>query len=187
MLDIQLLEHDNKVISAWRDFKDKQGNVLASFLIAGIQRPSFQKGIDLLNARIERELQGLIPVNDDSKLRRELLLINAAENLILDWKGIELEGKEFKYSAENAITLLTKTKLGVELWLWIDAEAKQIQESAFKQVDDLAGKSSSSMSTVAANTKVTKRKPSMKNYIWKYPNHPNIATLPSTFCKPSGC
>lgn len=147
MLTIEVQKQEkSEVASEWRNYLDENGNVVAKFHIAGSKRPSYQKGLELMQAQFEREMIGLVKVDDQSTLYTDNLIATAGKYLILDWEGIATADGEFKFSAENAVTLLTKTKDGLVLWKWIEDQAKDIQAKADDAVSDLVGKSLNSTS-----------------------------------------
>lgn len=55
-----------------------------------------------------------------------------SETILLDWKGIILDGKPFEYSTTNAVTVLTKYKDFREQIVELAAELSLYQEEAEK-------------------------------------------------------
>lgn len=147
MLTIEVQKQEKpEVASEWREYLDENGNVVAKFHIAGSKRPSYQKGLELMQAQFEREMIGLVKVDDQSTLYTDNLIATAGKYLILGWEGIATKDGEFNFSPENAVALLTKTKDGLVLWKWIEDQAKDIQAKADDAVNDLVGKSLNSTS-----------------------------------------
>lgn len=154
MLSIELEKPIKKdVISEWREYKDDAGNVLASFLIAGVKRPAYQKGLEAMQARFERVLAGNTPIDDNSILYVDELIQTAGRYLILDWTGISTATGEFEYSQANALALLTQTKDGLVMWSWIKEQADDIQKQADESTGELVGKPLNSTSGSKAKPK----------------------------------
>lgn len=162
MLNIEVQKTSDKVASEWREYKDDKGNVLAKFLIAGSKRPAYQKGLELMQAQFEREMIGLVKVDDKSALYTDNLIATAGKYLLLDWEGIATADGEFKFSTENAVTLLTKTKDGLLLWKWIEDQAKDIQAKADDAVNNLVGKSLNSTTTARPSGTARSKKASTR-------------------------
>lgn len=162
MLNIEVQKTSDKVASEWREYKDDKGDVLAKFLIAGNKRPAYQKGLELMQARFERELSGNMAIDDSSRLYLDELIIVAGKYLLLDWEGIATANGEFKFSSANAVALLTQTKDGLVLWKWIEEQAKDIQAKADDAVNDLVGKSLSSTTTARPSGTARSKKASTR-------------------------
>jgi len=72
--------------------------------IARIGNPNYQKKFQTLSKPHRRAIRrGTL--SDD--VAEKLLIQCLAETIVLDWKNIEVNGKPFPYSVENAIKLLT--------------------------------------------------------------------------------
>lgn len=73
--------------------------------IARIGNPNYQKRFQTLSKPYRRSIRrGTL--SDD--LAEKLLIQCLAETILLDWEGVEDDGKEISYSIENAINLLKK-------------------------------------------------------------------------------
>ncbi|KCX57631.1 hypothetical protein J541_3933, partial [Acinetobacter pittii] len=118
----------SKTVSKWREYVDKEGNVLAEFKIRGISYKPYQVALERANNQITSKGYDVSKASKDDKLYHELLLEAAACHLIEDWKGVvfeevtenqELIVSEPEYSQENAIKLLNLGDLGVAIWLFV--------------------------------------------------------------------
>lgn len=161
MLSIEIKKPNDTVASEWCEYKGDKGEVLASFLIAGNERPAFKMAQEVMQAKFERAVHGTIPITDDSVLYTDEMISNA-RYLILDWKGIFVGDQPFEYSPENALKLVSQTKEGVVLWNWINEQSKAIQARANEAINDLVGKSKPSTDTKPADGAVKSRKRSTR-------------------------
>ncbi|KQE15680.1 hypothetical protein SAMN02799632_02036 [Acinetobacter pittii] len=143
----------SKTVSKWREYVDKEGNVLAEFKIRGISYKPYQVALERANNQITSKGYDVSKASKEDKLYHELLLEAAACHLIEDWKGVifeeenaekEIVETEPEYSPENAIKLLNMGDIGVAVWLYIRQEAENIQNEADFYKDEVVGKSSSS-------------------------------------------
>ena len=72
----------------------------ASFLVARYTKPGFLNRLEALKKPYERKIaKGTFTVEDELPIMAKAL----SEHILLDWKGVyTAEGKEIKYSKENA-------------------------------------------------------------------------------------
>lgn len=151
-MQIEIKEHEQtKIPSKLVPYKDG-----ASFLIAGINKPSFKHCMELRGTRIEQEIQGVRNITDESSHEVAQSFSKAVSHLILDWEGIKDKDGIFKYSRQNAELLCTSTNESIELIVWILAEAQKIQDEADTEKAEILGKLLSS--TDGSDSEV-KRKP----------------------------
>ncbi|OWX15357.1 hypothetical protein [Acinetobacter baumannii] len=145
----------NKDVSLWREYKDKEGNVLAEFKIRGIGYKPYQVALERANNQISAKGFDVAKATAEDKLFHELVLEAVASHLIEDWKGVvfveegpegELVKTEPTFNGENAFKLLNMGDLGVSIWSFIRTESEKIQAEANKYRDDVVGKSSASTS-----------------------------------------
>ncbi|OTU33964.1 hypothetical protein [Acinetobacter pittii] len=155
----------SKTVSKWREYVDKEGNVLAEFKIRGISYKPYQVALERANNQITSKGYDVSKASKEDKLYHELLLEAAACHLIEDWKGVVFEEEnaekeivvtEPEYSPENATKLLNMGDIGVSIWLYIRQEAETIQKEADSYKDEVMGKSSSS-TTGQSSTQNKKR------------------------------
>ena len=73
--------------------------------IARIGNPNYQKRFQILSKPYRRSIRrGTL--SDD--VAEKLLVQCMSETIVLDWEGVEDEGKEIPYSKDAAVDLLTK-------------------------------------------------------------------------------
>jgi len=72
--------------------------------IARIGNPKYQKRFEALSKPHKRALRRGSLSND---VAEKLLVQCLAETIVLDWEGLEEDGKKVKYSKENAVRILT--------------------------------------------------------------------------------
>lgn len=161
----------SKTVSKWREYVDKEGNVLAEFKIRGISYKPYQVALERANNQITSKGYDVSKASKEDKLYHELLLEAAACHLIEDWKGVVFEEEnaekeivvtEPEYSPENATKLLNMGDIGVAVWLYIRQEAENIQNEADFYKDEVVGKSSSS-TTGPSSTQKKKRTTTARN------------------------
>lgn len=155
----------SKTVSKWREYVDKEGNVLAEFKIRGMSYKPYQVALERVNNQINSKGFDVSKATKEDKLYGELLLQAAACHLIEDWKGIvfgeENESGEIietapEYSPEHATKLLNNGDIGVQIWLFILKEAESLQKEADSYKDEVVGKSSNS-TTGPSSTQKKKR------------------------------
>ncbi|WP_459661280.1 hypothetical protein ACL9Z5_001373 [Acinetobacter calcoaceticus] len=165
----------SKDVSLWREYKDKEGNVLAEFKIRGIGFKPYQVAIERANNQINAKGFDVAKATTGDKLFHELLMEAVACHLIEDWKGVvfveenaegDLVKSEPTYNAENATKLLNMGDLGVSIWSFIRTESEKIQAEANQYRDDVVGKSQPSTPTrtntrASQTTKKSKEKHSV--------------------------
>lgn len=148
----------NKDVSLWREFKDKEGNVLAEFKVRGIGFKPYQVALERANNQITSKGFDVKNASKEDKLYHELVLEAAACHLIEDWKGVVFveknsEGEPIRtepcYNSGNAVKLLGMGDVGVSIWLFIKSEAENIQLEADAYKVDVLGKSQTSTSSQA--------------------------------------
>ncbi|WP_151819436.1 hypothetical protein [Acinetobacter seifertii] len=161
----------SKTVSKWREYVDKEGNVLAEFKIRGISYKPYQVALERANNQITSKGYDVSKASKEDKLYGELLLEATACHLIEDWKGIVFgeqneKGEIFEtvpeYSSEHATKLLNDGDLGVQIWLFVLKEAEKIQKEADSYKDEVVGKSSSS-TTGPSSTQKKKRTTTARN------------------------
>lgn len=145
-------KEETKVPSKLVEYKEG-----VKFLIAGINKPSFQHLLELRGTQVNQEIGGWRPVTDESATEFALSHNKAASHLILNWQGIynEETGEIFEYSKENAELLCTSSEESIPLTAWILDEARKIQTEADNLKIDTLGKSldSTNGSDLEANQK----------------------------------
>lgn len=73
--------------------------------IARIGNPNYQKRLQILSKPYRRAMRrGTL----SDEVAEKLLIQCMAETIVLDWEGVEENGKEIPYSKEAAIDILTK-------------------------------------------------------------------------------
>ena len=75
--------------------------------IARIGNPNYQKRFQaLLKPHRHLRDRGLLP----DEVQTEILNKCISETILLGWEGVEYEGEKLKYSAENALKLISELK-----------------------------------------------------------------------------
>lgn len=154
----------NGIDSQWRDYKDKDGNVLAKVLIRGNGYKPYQTALNRVarfSVKIDQIVAGgltadaLKVTNDDAILsEEEAHCLIMAQHLIVDWSDIEdEEGAAVPYSVDEASTLLQQNP---ELWIWVIGQAQDIQISANAQVEETV-KKPSPVTNGSSKTKAQKK------------------------------
>lgn len=155
----------SKTVSKWREYVDKEGNVLAEFKIRGMSYKPYQVALERANNQISSKGYDVSKASKEDKLYHELLLEAAACHLIEDWKGVVFEEEnadkeivvtEPEYSPENATKLLNMGDIGVSIWLYVRQEAEKIQIETDSYKDEVVGKPSNS-TTGPSSTQKKKR------------------------------
>lgn len=155
----------SKTVSKWREYVDKEGNVLAEFKIRGMSYKPYQVALERANNQISSKGYDVSKASKEDKLYHELLLEAAACHLIEDWKGVVFEEEnadkeivvtEPEYSPENATKLLNMGDIGVSIWLYVRQEAEKIQIEKDFYKDEVVGKPSNS-TTGPSSTQKKKR------------------------------
>lgn len=137
----------NGIDSQWRDYKDKDGNVLASVLILGNGNKPYQQAIDRIarhGQKIDQILSGgltaeSLTITDNAGMSEmDAHCLIAAQYLIVNWRGVEDEnGADVPYSADTANTVLQQN---TDLFLWLIKQAKEIQLDENTQVEETVKK-----------------------------------------------
>lgn len=155
----------SKTVSKWREYVDKEGNVLAEFKIRGMSYKPYQVALERANNQISSKGYDVSKASKEDKLYHELLLEAAACHLIEDWKCVVFEEEnadkeivvtEPEYSPENATKLLNMGDIGVSIWLYVRQEAEKIQIETDSYKDEVVGKPSNS-TTGPSSTQKKKR------------------------------
>lgn len=143
----------NSIDQQWCEYKDAEGNVLASLLIRGNGHRPYQLAVDRINRftmSIEEKMQNglsaaVLDVSGESMSEFEAHSLVVAQHLIVDWSDITDEnGDALKYSVDNAKKLLTQN---AGLFLWVIQEAKRIQTDSNEKVAETVGKPQPDTST----------------------------------------
>ena len=139
---------ESKEISLWREYKDKEGKVLARFKIRGIEHQAYQVALERAQNQIVSKGYDVSKASVDDKVWYQLTMEAAACHLIEDWEGIEFEEgevvKEQPYSEENATKLFHMGDLGWQIWGFVKSEAEKIQKEANQVKEEVLGKSENS-------------------------------------------
>ncbi|MDM1764604.1 MULTISPECIES: hypothetical protein [unclassified Acinetobacter] len=139
---------ESKEISLWREYKDKEGKVLARFKIRGIEHQAYQVALERAQNQIVSKGYDVSKASVDDKVWYQLTMEAAACHLIEDWEGIEFEEggvvREQPYSEENATKLFHMGDLGWQIWGFVKSEAEKIQKEANQVKEEVLGKSESS-------------------------------------------
>lgn len=153
----------NSIDSQWRDYKDKDGNVLASVLIRGNGHKPYQQAIDRIarhGQKIDQILSGgltaeSLTITDNAGMSEmDAHCMIAAQHLIVNWQGVEDEnGADVPYSADIASTVLQQN---TDLFLWLIKQAKEIQLDENTQVDETV-KKPSPVTSGSSKTKAQKK------------------------------
>lgn len=156
-LSIQIQpEKKVEVISEWREYKNG-----AKFLVASVDRPAFQRAMELKNITIERQLVGVESISDNTPSNVVLFNKAAGRHLLLDWTGIDDgKGMPIPYSAETAEQLCTSSSESLELVNWIITQAQAIEKAHIAEKDDLVGKSLPSTNGKNKRVRATTKKTS---------------------------
>lgn len=114
------------------------------FLVASSDRPSFGRSLELGNIQIERELQGLRDITDETSVEAKTAFLKSVSFLILDWSGLEnADGTPFKYSQENAVLLCTCSDEAIKVVDFVLEKSKGLKEAKEAERKTEVGKSSS--------------------------------------------
>ena len=154
----------SKQVSAWREYKDGEGNVLAKFKIRGSGYKPYQIAIERAQNQISSKGYNVDTASKEDNLFHELLFDAVAGHLIEDWDGIDFEEvvngeivkKEIPFTTEKAKEALRYGDNGPVIWLFIKSEADKMQADADKERLEILGKLSNS--TIGASTEA-KEKP----------------------------
>lgn len=154
----------NSIDQQWCDYKDAEGNVLASLLIRGNGHRPYQLAVDRINRhgmKIDQLMQnGLskdaLSVSGESLSEFEAHSLVIAQHLIVGWRGIvDEEGNDHPFSVENADQLLQQNS---GLFLWVIQEAKRIQNGSDEKVAETVGKPQPDTNTSSTEKPQKKRK-----------------------------
>lgn len=136
----------SKEVSLWREYKDADGTVLAEFKIRGDGYKPFRVAMERAQNQVASKGYNVATASTQDKLYHELLLEAAACHLIADWKGVVFveDGKEIEppCTLENATKLLNMGDIGLAIWMFIKANAENIQADADAIQAETMGKSS---------------------------------------------
>jgi len=86
----------------WQDFGDG-----IEMKVARIGNPKYQKLFQKLSKPHRKAIRRGTLKED---VAEKLMIECTAETILLDWRGIELDGKALPYSKDNAIMILTEFK-----------------------------------------------------------------------------
>ena len=140
----------SKEISLWKEYKDKEGNVLAEFKIRGDAYKPYRVALERAQNQVTSKGYDVSTAGKDDKLYNELILESVACHLIEDWKGVvfEEDGKEIEppFTPENATKLFEMGDIGIMLWAFVKTQAEIIQAESNKVLSETMGKSLNSMS-----------------------------------------
>lgn len=79
-------------------------DMTTSFLIARMGNPKFKARFNSLMAPHQRKYEaGKL----DMEMQGQIMARAVSETILLDWKGLTLDGKEIKYSKERAFEILS--------------------------------------------------------------------------------
>ena len=79
-------------------------DMTTSFLIARMGNPKFKTRFNSLMAPHQRKYEaGKL----DMEMQGQIMARAVSETILLDWKGLTLDGKEIKYSKEKAFEILS--------------------------------------------------------------------------------
>ena len=138
----------SKNVSLWKEYKDAEGNVLAEFKIRGEAYKPYRVALERAQNQVASKGYNVSTASAEDKLYHELLLDATACHLIEDWKGIVFSenSKEAEQpcTPENAIKLLSMGDIGIAVWMFVKANAEQIQLETDQAKADALGKSQSS-------------------------------------------
>lgn len=111
------IDTGTEISGVWFDYDAE-----VAFLIARSGNPAHNKALRAaVKPHQRRIVAGNLPVEVSDKIEADV----AARTLLLDWRGLTLEGKPFNFSYDNAIILLTDKRfagLKRELLEFADAE-----------------------------------------------------------------
>lgn len=97
-------------------------------LVARIGNPKYKKRFQAITKPHRRALdRKTLP----DEVAERLMIQCMSETILLDWKGLEEDGKEVPYSTENAIRILTEYR---DLREYIDDISKELE--GYKQEED---------------------------------------------------
>lgn len=140
-------------VQEWFDFKDG-----VKLLIASIDKPSFQRSLELNGIQAEQELAGIKTVTDEGAVKAKLGFNRAVSHLLLGWVGlVGRDKKPIEYSTQNAELICTSSKQSLEIIVFIMEKAKVIHDSKTEEIVDEVGKSSSTTNKETSNG--AKKKP----------------------------
>ncbi|MFT4020076.1 MAG: hypothetical protein QM666_01000 [Acinetobacter sp.] len=158
-MDIEIQEQQTAEYSQrWFDFKDG-----AKILIASANKPAFKRSLELNNLQSEQEMAGFKPITDESASKAQFAFHRSAAHLILGWSGLNVKGKPFEYTHQNAELLCTSSSTTHELVLFVLEKAKTLETERETAIEDEVGKSSSTTSKETSGGRLKKPKPSTKS------------------------
>lgn len=150
---IEIEEEKIEFKSEWFDFKDG-----VKLLIASIDKPSFQRSLELNGIQAEQELAGIKAVTDEGAVKAKLGFNRAVSHLLLGWVGlVGKDKKPIEYSAQNAELICTSSKQSLEIIVFIMEKAKVIHDFQKEEIVEEVGKSSSTTNKETSNG--AKKKP----------------------------
>ncbi|WP_314341094.1 hypothetical protein [Acinetobacter guillouiae] len=146
-------------VQEWFDFKDG-----VKLLIASIDKPSFQRSLELNGIQAEQELTGIKAVTDEGAVKAKLGFNRAVSHLLLGWVGlISKDKKPIEYSPLNAELICTSSKQSLEIIVFIMDKAQEIRNSKADEIVNEVGKSSSTTNKETSNGAKKKPQKSIKS------------------------
>ncbi|MCP4256818.1 MAG: hypothetical protein GY774_04725 [Planctomycetes bacterium] len=116
-LNISSIDLDKAEKGTWIEYDEG-----ISFMIAKTFTAEYKKAVKRLNNLYRSQIKNETLSDEKSDL---LLAGITADHILLNWSGLKANGKEHKYTRENAIALLTDPRYA-ELGAWINAQSESV-------------------------------------------------------------
>ena len=117
-LNLPKVDIDQSEKGTWVDYDEK-----VSFLIARDGNKPYQNALKKMYKFHKRAIENSTMSNEKAD---DLLCEIVSKHILLDWKGINSEGKPFLYTPENSYELLS-TPDYFEIREWIALESKNME------------------------------------------------------------
>lgn len=124
-LNVPSVDTGKAAEGVWIDYDDG-----IQFKIARSNTPAYREAVKKIHRQHKRQIDA--GTMSDS-LSDSIMAGLMAEHLLVDWKGLMSDGKEFPYSKENATAFLSEEAYG-EIREWI---MKQSQDNENYRTEDI--------------------------------------------------
>lgn len=139
-MNFDILEEPNdiKEPQEWVPFAEG-----VKFLVCGINKPSFQRALELVNRKSLSELNDVTLITDQSADdANHTLALALGWHLVSGWQGVcDTEGNKLERTKENVYKIFCRSKQAGDLFSFVIKEATRIQKEAIQKLADEVGKS----------------------------------------------
>ena len=91
----------------WVSISDREGST-GRLKIARMWNPRFKEGFRKFTDQFSNASGGAEASDNEAD---EIMIKTLAETILIDWENVEVAGKPYKYSVENAVKLLSDPRL----------------------------------------------------------------------------